>query len=181
MRWKLHGAKGLEILWLWKAEGWSQGPCRTSYVSRFLGDLLPGTYAYPGRCVVEGQKLAQGKSWKTHRTPTTTYSVPTVATTPLCPGGGWGQCSKAVGPLNHSYPYPFPWQIERNERSCGAEGSCDKWLQSGSALVSQVRTEQPWPIGAPPAGCGDSAWLPSSHPASPEGRAWLTITQIITS
>lgn len=69
MRWKLHGAKGLEILWLWKAEGWSQGPCRTSYVSCSLGDLLPGTYAYPGRCVVEGQKLAQGKSWKTHRTP----------------------------------------------------------------------------------------------------------------
>lgn len=128
----------------------------------------------------------KAKSWPRGKvgklsTPTTTYSVPTVATTPLCPGGGWGQCSKVVGPLNHSYPYPFPRQSERNERSCGAEGSCDKWLQSGSALVSQVRTEQPWPIGAPPAGCGDSAWLPSSHPASPEGRAWLTITQIITS
>lgn len=83
MRWKLHGAKGLEILWLWKAEGWSQGPCRTSYVSCSLGDLLPGTYAYPGRCVVKGQKLAQGKSWKTHRTPPHLFCIHSGYNSPL--------------------------------------------------------------------------------------------------
>lgn len=44
--------------------------------------------------------------------------------------------------------------------------------------MSQVRTEHSWAVGAPPAGCRNGAWVPSSHPASPEGRAWLTITQI---
>lgn len=115
--------------------------------------------------------LGGGGSWETHPVPT--HSAPTVAT---------------ISRTN----FPLHWELAGKGTAWQACGTPQPLLSPspshgkvglGEAVidVSQARTEHPWTVGAPPAGCGDGAGVPSSHPASPEGRAWLPITQIITS